>query len=349
MRTTTLPSMLEILTRNYNYRNKAVQLYEVGRTYLPGGEDGLADRAQGTHPGRLRRRHGLLHHEGRRRGHSEGTAGQGRDLPHRQRRCRTSPPTTPAAAPRCGAAVTAGLCSARSIPWWPRTTAWTRSSTAQSCPWTRCAPAKGADPEYVPLPKFPAVTRDIAVVCDKAVTVGALEDCIRRGAKGLLKEVSLFDIYTGTGIAGGQEERGLQPDAPLRRPQPHRRGGRRGCEEHPGDAEGRAGRRPAVICGRLRTAQRACVPSRPGAIAQTETLSRADAFRPAQIQSPSSADADAAPGGAVRRAEGRSAALDPPCSFRSSALPAITGRIFSNFMRKTLYSFSKNEYTSFVL
>jgi len=65
--------------------------------------------------------------------------------------------------------------------------------------------AKGADPEYVPLPKFPAVTRDIAVVCDRAVTVGALEDCIRRGAKGLLKDVSLFDIYTGSGIPEGKK------------------------------------------------------------------------------------------------------------------------------------------------
>ena len=43
--------------------------------------------------------------------------------------------------------------------------------------------AKGPDPEYVPLPRFPAVTRDIAVVCGEKVTVGALEDCIRRGAK----------------------------------------------------------------------------------------------------------------------------------------------------------------------
>lgn len=65
--------------------------------------------------------------------------------------------------------------------------------------------AKGADPEYAPLPKFPAVTRDIAVVCDKAVTVGALEDSIRRGAKGLLKDVTLFDIYTGTGIPEGKK------------------------------------------------------------------------------------------------------------------------------------------------
>ena len=42
MRTTVLPSMLEILTRNYNYRNKSAKLYEIGRTYALGGEDGLA-------------------------------------------------------------------------------------------------------------------------------------------------------------------------------------------------------------------------------------------------------------------------------------------------------------------
>ena len=41
MRTTVLPSMLEILSRNYNYRNKRAKLYEIGRIYLPGG-DGLA-------------------------------------------------------------------------------------------------------------------------------------------------------------------------------------------------------------------------------------------------------------------------------------------------------------------
>ena len=57
----------------------------------------------------------------------------------------------------------------------------------------------------MPLPKFPAVSRDIAVVCDRGVTVGVLEDCIRRGAKGLLKSVSLFDIYTGDGIPEGKK------------------------------------------------------------------------------------------------------------------------------------------------
>ena len=69
----------------------------------------------------------------------------------------------------------------------------------------RMLAAEGADPEYAPLPKYPSVTRDIAVVCDEAVTVGQLENAIRKGAKGLLKEVSLFDIYRGKGVADGKK------------------------------------------------------------------------------------------------------------------------------------------------
>ena len=42
MRTTILPSMLEIVARNFSYRNKSARLYELGKIYLP-REDGLAD------------------------------------------------------------------------------------------------------------------------------------------------------------------------------------------------------------------------------------------------------------------------------------------------------------------
>ena len=38
--------MLDILTRNYNYRNKSARLYELARVYLPGGEDGLANESK---------------------------------------------------------------------------------------------------------------------------------------------------------------------------------------------------------------------------------------------------------------------------------------------------------------
>ena len=54
---------------------------------------------------------------------------------------------------------------------------------------------------YAPLPKYPSVTRDLAVVCDEAVTVAELEDVISAAAGKLLRNIKLFDIYRGTGIA----------------------------------------------------------------------------------------------------------------------------------------------------
>ena len=42
MRTSILPSMLDILARNYNYRNESVRLYELGKIYFA-RPDGLAD------------------------------------------------------------------------------------------------------------------------------------------------------------------------------------------------------------------------------------------------------------------------------------------------------------------
>jgi len=54
--------------------------------------------------------------------------------------------------------------------------------------------------QYVALPKYPSVMRDLAVLCRKEITVAQLEETIRKGAKGLLKKVELFDIYTGDRI-----------------------------------------------------------------------------------------------------------------------------------------------------
>ncbi|MBQ6346719.1 MAG: phenylalanine--tRNA ligase subunit beta [Clostridia bacterium] len=48
-----------------------------------------------------------------------------------------------------------------------------------------------------PLPKFPAVSRDIAVVVDEAVGAGTMLDAIRAAAGKLLEDAKLFDIYRG--------------------------------------------------------------------------------------------------------------------------------------------------------
>ena len=42
------------------------------------------------------------------------------------------------------------------------------------------------------------------MVCDSSVTVAALSDCIRRGGGETLRDVQLFDIYTGAPIPPGK-------------------------------------------------------------------------------------------------------------------------------------------------
>jgi len=61
------------------------------------------------------------------------------------------------------------------------------------------------EPTFTPLPKYPAVTRDLALVCDEATTVAELENCITAAAGKLLRQVNLFDIYRGKGIPEGKK------------------------------------------------------------------------------------------------------------------------------------------------
>jgi len=58
---------------------------------------------------------------------------------------------------------------------------------------------------YVPVPRFPAALRDIAVVVDRAVTAERLLGEIRAAGGELLRQVRLFDIYEGESIAQGKK------------------------------------------------------------------------------------------------------------------------------------------------
>ena len=201
MRTTTLPSMLEILTRNYNFRNKSARLYEVGRTYFTGGADGLAQEEKYLTLG--------AYGEGMDfftlKGAVEAVLGALRCANITLSAVQDNPSYHPG---RCAAVYADGKqlgVLGQIHPLVAKNYGVDAELYAAELSLTALIEAKGADPVYTPLPKFPAVTRDIAVVCDAAVTVGALEDCIARGAKGLLKQVTLFDIYTGAPIPEGKK------------------------------------------------------------------------------------------------------------------------------------------------
>lgn len=58
---------------------------------------------------------------------------------------------------------------------------------------------------YTPLPKFPAVTRDLALICNDDIPVNDLQKAIIRGAGKLLENVRLFDVYKGEQIEAGKK------------------------------------------------------------------------------------------------------------------------------------------------
>ena len=58
---------------------------------------------------------------------------------------------------------------------------------------------------FRPLPKYPAVTRDIAVICDLSIPVGDMEETILAAGGEKLIDCSVFDVYTGTRIVQGKK------------------------------------------------------------------------------------------------------------------------------------------------
>ena len=58
---------------------------------------------------------------------------------------------------------------------------------------------------YRPLPRFPAVERDLALLCDEELPVAAIEKAIRIHGGKLLERVELFDVYRGAQILAGKK------------------------------------------------------------------------------------------------------------------------------------------------
>lgn len=59
------------------------------------------------------------------------------------------------------------------------------------------------DIKYSPLPKYPSMTRDIAVIVREEILVGNIEKIILKHGSGLIESVKLFDIYRGNQIQEG--------------------------------------------------------------------------------------------------------------------------------------------------
>lgn len=58
---------------------------------------------------------------------------------------------------------------------------------------------------YSPVPKFPAIKRDIAIVIDEDIFVREIETIIKKNGNKLIEKIDLFDIYTGDQIESGKK------------------------------------------------------------------------------------------------------------------------------------------------
>ena len=201
MRTVALPSMLAILARNNAYHNDAVKLYELAKVYLPKPGQILPDEPKHLVLGTYGEHEDFF----KMKGEIEAFL-RGMNVPEARYTAEKHDPTFHPG--RCARVSVGGVdlgCFGQIHPLVARSYGIDGEIFAAELNFTALLSLQLPEKTYTPLPKYPAVTRDIAVVCGEAVTVAALSDCIRAAGGKLLRSVELFDIYRGKGIASGSK------------------------------------------------------------------------------------------------------------------------------------------------
>ena len=201
MRTVALPSMLAILARNNAYHNDAVKLYELAKVYLPKPGQILPDEPKHLVLGTYGEHEDFF----KMKGEIEAFL-RGMNVPEARYTAEKHDPTFHPG--RCARVSVGGVdlgCFGQIHPLVARSYGIDGEIFAAELNFTALLSLQLPEKTYTPLPKYPAVTRDIAVVCGEAVTVAALSDCIRTAGGKLLRSVELFDIYRGKGIASGSK------------------------------------------------------------------------------------------------------------------------------------------------
>ena len=207
MRTTSLPSMLDCLMHNFNYRNATASLYEIATIYLPALKDGEVDAEtlpQEPHIltlgsyGRLSffQFKGVIERILNDTGVQDVSFEPVTDHPsyHPGRCARVLSGDTeigvfgtvhPVVAKNYGAGNSEVLAAELNL------------DVMFGC--------LSTEKIYQPLPKYPASTRDIAVLCDESIPVAHMEKAISKAVGGILEAVSLFDVYKGDQVPEGKK------------------------------------------------------------------------------------------------------------------------------------------------
>lgn len=201
MRTTTISSMLDILSRNYNYRNASAKLFEIGKVFIPTEEGKLPDEpfkiTMGMYGG------GVDFFD--LKGICEGLF-KNLNVENVKYAAVTDNPTFHPG--RC-AKVKAGGKTLGIIgeihPAVSRKYGIDTPVYIAELDFENVFLNIKTDIKFKELPKFPAVTRDIAMLVDKTVPVADIEEIITKASGKLLETLTLFDVYEGEQIPDGKK------------------------------------------------------------------------------------------------------------------------------------------------
>ena len=201
MRTIALPSMLEILARNNAYHNKAVKLYEVAKVYLPTQGQVLPQEPKKLVLGTYGSGETFFTLKGEIEAIFAGLRIRKAEY--------TAEKQNPSYHPgRCASITVDGVdvgVMGQVHPLVVKNYGMDCEVYCAELNLSALMELRLPEPTYTPLPKYPAVMRDLALVCDENVTVAQAEGVITDAAGKLLRSVKLFDIYRGTGVPEGKK------------------------------------------------------------------------------------------------------------------------------------------------
>ena len=202
MRTTALPSMMEVIQRNSNFNNEKVALFELASVYLP-NEDST----------KLPEEKKIL---------TLGMYGENVDFYALKGVCEnifklagikatyTACTDAPAYHPgRCASIKTA---DGKDLGLFGQAHPLMAGNYDLSIPvyvaeieFDTLFAVANTEKAYRPLPKYPATTRDFSFVCDEEMEVGAIEAVMAKAGGVLVENVALFDIYRGPQVGEGKK------------------------------------------------------------------------------------------------------------------------------------------------
>ncbi len=201
MRTIAVPSMLEILGRNNAYHNKSVKLYELAKIYLPTEGQSLPQEPKMLLLGAYGPGVSFFTLKGQLEAVFAGL--------RTEKTAYVADKTNPTYHPgRCAKVFVGGEevgVLGQIHPAVARNYGLEQEVYCCEVSFAKILNHLLPEVTYTPLPKYQGTTRDLSLICDEAVTVADVEDAITAAAGKLLREVKLFDIYRGKGVAEGKK------------------------------------------------------------------------------------------------------------------------------------------------